>query len=135
MGEKEPIRDEVIVVPEADLKRREGLLVVLQRIDVLSGAAVREAESGNSHDRMRELLDVSMRTHLLTEDLRSRTYRREMGSFPLEEVDTESHTIAVEPVRVIQTPVVRKQLFPHHVPEVSVKHRILLYLSSLVIHA
>lgn len=40
MGEKEPIRDKVIVVPEADLKRREGLLVVLQRIDILSGTAV-----------------------------------------------------------------------------------------------
>ncbi len=58
-----------------------------------------------------------------------------MGSFPLEEVDTESHVIAVESVRVIQTPVVRKQLFPHHMPEVSIKRRILLYWSSLVIHA
>lgn len=84
---------------------------------------------------MRELLDVSMRTHIVTEDLRSGTYRREMGSFPLEEVDTESHAIAVESVRVIQTPVVRKQLFPHHMPEVSIKRRILLYWSSLVIHA
>ena len=135
MGEKEPSRDKVVVVPEADLKRREGLLVVLQRIDMLSGADVRETESGNSHDGMRELLDVSILTHLVTEDLRSGTYRREMGSFPLEEVDTESHAIAVKPVRVIQTPVVRKQLFPHHMPEVSIKHRILLSLSSLVIHA
>jgi hypothetical protein len=134
MGEEKSIRDKVVVVAEADLERREGLLVVLQRIDILSGATVRETESGNSHDRMRELLDISIRTHLVTEDMRSGTYRWEMGRFPLEEVNTESHAIAVESVRV-QTSIMRKQLFPHHMPEMSIKRRILLPLSSLVIHA
>lgn len=49
------------------------------------------------------------------------TYRREMGRFPLKEVDTQRHAIAVKSVCVSQTPVMRKQLFPHNVSEVSKK--------------
>ena len=135
MCEEKSIRDKVVVVAEADLKRWKRLLVVLQRIHILSGAAVRETESGHSHDRMGELLNVSLLTPLVTEDMHSGTYRREMSGFPLEEVDTESHATAVESVRVIETPIMRKQLFPHHMPEMSIKCRILLPLSSLVIHA
>lgn len=40
MGEEESIGNEIIVVAEAGLKRRESLLVVLQRIDILPGTAV-----------------------------------------------------------------------------------------------
>jgi hypothetical protein len=46
-----------------------------------------------------------------------RTYRREMGGFPLEEINTQSHAIAVKSVCVIQTPVMREQLLPHNVSE------------------
>lgn len=40
MCEEQSIRGEVIVVPQAVLERGEGLLIVLQRIDVLPCAAV-----------------------------------------------------------------------------------------------
>lgn len=40
MGEEKSIGNKIVVVAEAGLKRREGLLVVLQRIDVLPGTTV-----------------------------------------------------------------------------------------------
>jgi hypothetical protein len=44
MSEEQPIRNKIIVVPQADLKRRKCLLVVLERIDIVTCAAVRETK-------------------------------------------------------------------------------------------
>lgn len=40
MGKEKSIGNEIVVVAEADLKRRESLLVVLQGIEVLPGTTV-----------------------------------------------------------------------------------------------
>ena len=50
MGEEQPVRDKVIVFSEAGLEGGKGLLIVLQRVDILAGATVREAECGYGHD-------------------------------------------------------------------------------------
>lgn len=44
-----------------------------------------------------------------------------MSRFPLKEIDTQGHAIAVKSVGVIQATVVRKQLFPDHISEMGKK--------------
>lgn len=40
MREEQSIGDEVVVVPQAVLEGREGLLIILQRVDILPCATV-----------------------------------------------------------------------------------------------
>lgn len=55
MSQKEAVRNEIIAVAQAGLERRKCLLVVLQRVDTLASATVRETECRDSHDSMGKL--------------------------------------------------------------------------------
>lgn len=86
MGQEQSIRDKIVVVAEADLERRKCLLVILQRIHVLSGPAVRQTESRDGHNGMGELHIISIQTHSMFDE--EKTYWRETSRFSLQEVDT-----------------------------------------------
>lgn len=111
VGEEKSIGNEIIVVTEAGLKRRESLLVVLQRIDILPGTAVRKTERRDSHDGIRK--------------------GREMSGFSLKEIRAQRHATALEPERVVLAPIMREQLLPDNVPEVSKQRRILAVLLNI----
>lgn len=94
MREKQPVRDEIIVIPQTVLERREGLLIVLQRVDVLSCAAVGQAEGRDGHDGVGKLQKSVERNEVSADG----PYRREMGGLPLEKVGAQSHTATLKPM-------------------------------------
>lgn len=60
VGQEQPIRDEIFIVPQAGLERWEGLLVVLQRVKILDCTSERQAESRQSSDCVRKLDSISL---------------------------------------------------------------------------
>lgn len=54
-----------------------------------------------------------------------------MSGFSLKEIRAQSHATALEPERVVLAPIMREQLLPDNVPEMSKQRRVLAVLLNI----